>query len=278
MAVTVLDSKRIQISDWRPDADTTYTHSGTYTVDGENLEITGFELGDREILKLDGRVYKAIHHPTVLASTGPVTLYPLTSIGKYFTIAHNTALWCPREMTIVLRFKYVSRHGTNTVLIAKGDGTAPGVEWEIGIDASGNPWFYDGANGYLNFTTLAVPTSGWTTLGLKVSDDAPSGTTSTVKMVINGVSEALTVNPVSARPMGTGLVYVSSDSINPASDGISAYWDHVALWDEPLEDSALINAMDYLKMQQRGLVVNAPFPYVTTPTVSDLATAYEVEM
>lgn len=278
MAVNVLDSTRIQITDWRPDADTEYSHAGQYTVDGETIELTGYELGDHRLIKLNGAQYKALHAPTVMATTPPVTLYPLTGVSKYFTIAHNDAFWCPRETTIMLRFKYVSTHGGNGTLLTKGDGTFSGLEMEIGIDGSNHPYFDDGVNISSKFTDLTISTTEWTTLGLRISDDAPAGTTSTLTMWVNGVSQTLTVSPVAARTMGTGLIYISANSINPSTDGVAAYWDYVALWDEPLLDNVLLNAMNYLKMQEQGLVLNAPMPYVTAATVTDLATAYEVEM
>lgn len=266
MAVNVLDSKRIQITDWRPQADTKYTHSGAHTVDGETLELTGYELEDHRILSLDGASYKAVHAPTVLASTAPVASYPLTESGKYFSTPHNDAFWCPVSLTIMLRFKLVSHTGT-AVLIGKG------LDWDVRIDASNNLCFSDGSNG-VTTSTLAITPGVWTTASVQVSGNSMS----TIRFTANGAIDTQTVNPLSVRPMGTDAIQIGAYYSTPASNYVSAYWDRVCMWDDRLHDNSLDNALNYLKIQERSLILDCEFPYVSAASITDTADAYEVEM
>lgn len=270
--VNVLDKNRIQITDWRSATDTEYTHANNFVVNGETLELAGYEINDHELITLNGIVYKAIHRPTVLGAVGPLELYPLADVGDYFAASYDPAFKCPREISIMLRLLAVGSHGTRHALISKGDGTLLGTDWELVLDGC-ELCFYDGV-GLLISSTLNVPADIWTTIGFTMGDD---GTDTTFKFWVDATSSVIT-SPLPIRPQTAGDIYISAASSNPANDGVKAYWDWATVWDEQIVDNAMDNALNYLKIQERGLVGNWKFPYAAAPVITDLAKSYEVEI
>jgi len=275
MTVQVTSSKQILITDFRPQADTTYEHTGAYYIGDQIIDLLGYEPpADRKRVYLDGAVYRIAHRhhgdsgatPSVMA---PSPFFELDGTG-YLTVAHDVSQNCPRAISMFIQMKWNDLPtGNHAGIISKGVGAT--IDWELFFDTTTREVkFYDSVNG-TTASGLYVKYQDWSTVGVTVIDD------DIIFWVDDGTAPAVkTAATATARPVSGGDLYIGRSSV--AGDMIKAYVSSIYIWDVVLDNNAMLNAIDNLKIQEEELIIGFECPTSVAATISDTATEYRVDM